>query len=172
MELESELEDEVEDLVHSDEDTKYLVFDQQLQQLFKRCQECGEVILEDCTTKHSVGSMLVVKTICAAGHEVRWQSQQTYGRAPAGNVLLAAAILFAGGLFLTFNIFAEALKLVFISSVTYYKYQRTVLCPLIHHGASTKNQCMQSCQEAALNFWATLGATAQVTEQTIAHTQL
>ena len=41
MELESELEDEVEDLMHSDEDTKYLVFDQQLQQLFKHCQECG-----------------------------------------------------------------------------------------------------------------------------------
>ena len=37
MELESELEDEVEDFVHSDRDTKYLVLDQQLQQLFKRC---------------------------------------------------------------------------------------------------------------------------------------
>ena len=86
--------------------------------------------------------------------------------------LLAAAILFAGVLFSRFSTFAEALKLVFISSATYYKYQRTVLCPLIRHGASTKNQCVQSCQEAALNFWATLGATAQVTQQNIAHTQL
>ena len=130
--------------MHSDEDTKYLVFDQQLQQLFKRCQECGEIILEDCTTKHSVGSMLVVKTMCAAGHEVRWQSQPTYGRAPAGNVLLAAAILFAGGLFSTFSTFAEALKLVFISSATDYNYQRTVLCSLLHHAWSKHKESVRA----------------------------
>ena len=59
--------------------------------------------------------MVVIKTTCADGPEVSWKSQPRYGKAPAGNLLIAAAILFVGGLFAKFEMFAEALKLAFIS---------------------------------------------------------
>ena len=116
-----------------DKDSKYLVFDQQLGELFCRCQKCGAINLPDCTTKYTVGSMLVVKTTCASGHEVTWKSQPTYGKAPAGNILLASAILFVDGLFGKFQAFAEALKLSFISRTFFFTTQRDFLCPVINY---------------------------------------
>ena len=38
-----------------DKDSKYLVFDHQLGELFCRCQKCGAINLPDCTTKYTVG---------------------------------------------------------------------------------------------------------------------
>ena len=86
--------------------------------------------------------MVVVKTLCTTGHEVSWKSQPTYGKAPAGNVFIAAAILFVGGLFTTFRTFATTLKLAFIGRTRFYKFQRNILCPVIHHAWTLHQQSL------------------------------
>ena len=125
-----------------DADSKYIIFDEQLNILLRRCQDCGAPNLPDCTHKYRVGSMVVVKTLCTAGHEVSWKSQPTYGKAPAGNVFIAAAILFVGGLFTTFRTFATTLKLAFIGRTRFYKFQRNILCPVIHHAWTLHQQSL------------------------------
>ena len=52
------------------ESDKFIVFNKQLEQLLQCCQECGAVNSPECTTKHRVGSMVVIKKTCAEGREV------------------------------------------------------------------------------------------------------
>ena len=50
---------------------------------------------------------------------------------PLGNLLLAGAILFTGGQFLTFQNFANILHLAFLSESTFYAIQSSYLFPVV-----------------------------------------
>ena len=89
-------------------DRKFIVFESQLLSLFQWCHSCGlEVELKTST----VGTMLVVEGMCPDGHILHWQSQPTVNRTPAGNLLLAAAILLCGLTFTSIANLADVLNL-------------------------------------------------------------
>ena len=102
-------------------DRKYIVHDRQLDHLFRRCQECGAHVMT--VTKKEHGSLLSVETTCAADHIVVWHSQPTHGRGytlgGCGTWLIAAAILFCGGSFQTFALFATLLNLAIVGERSY-----------------------------------------------------
>ena len=65
---------------------KYIVFEEELLNLFGRCLECGDEVLEKELLKK--GSALKVTTLCKNFHSKEWVSQPLVNRAAAGNVLL------------------------------------------------------------------------------------
>ena len=75
----------------------FVVFNSNLNNLFKRCQERGDVVIEQ--KRKTVGSMLSVELVCQSGCKMTWESQPVVKRKPLGNLLLAASILFTGNNF-------------------------------------------------------------------------
>ena len=92
---------------------KYIVFENQLEKLLSHCPDCGAPVEEAEQT--ITGSLLSVNLHCLNGHNVVWDSQPTYGRGMVktgyGNLLIAAAILFSGGLYSSFSLWASLLNL-------------------------------------------------------------
>ena len=62
-----------------------------------------------------------------------WESQPSYGNMPAGNILLSASILFAGGSSRETLRVLKHLKIARISERTFYNHQKTILFPAIQH---------------------------------------
>ena len=75
-----------------------LVYEEELQYLFRRCQKCGQ--LNDASRTHvnkRDGSQFTVHLHCWDGCDTKWQSQPSskYMRG-LGNLDLTTAIFFAG----------------------------------------------------------------------------
>lgn len=98
---------------------KFIIFESCLTQLLpKSCQMCGRPWSSSLKT---VGTMLSVKSCCAhCANEAAWKSQPFVGAKPAGNVLLAATLLFSG---------CSAAKA--LSRQTYFQYQTCYLVPAV-----------------------------------------
>ncbi|KAH7948148.1 hypothetical protein HPB52_018774 [Rhipicephalus sanguineus] len=109
------------------EERKFLVFESNLRELLAFCRVCHK----RCRNEFKVvGSMLHVTSSCPH-HTETWQSQPLVGNKPAGNVLLAAAILFSG---CTVATFLRALKSINVQTVherTFFNYQRGYFLPAI-----------------------------------------
>ena len=111
-------------------DRKFIVFESQLMMLFKRCRSCG---LEMVKLKTSTsGTLLEVSGICPDGHVLFWQSQPVVIHIPAGNLLLAAAILLSGQTFTSFANLADVLNLVMFGERHYYDIQSEYVYPVVH----------------------------------------
>ncbi|XP_063967630.1 uncharacterized protein LOC135157074 [Lytechinus pictus] len=113
---------------------KYVVFDEQLNDLFYRlkCKSCSDGHIAELK-KYTVGTMLVVNVLCVCGSLVyRWQSQPTIGRQPVGNLLLSASIMFTGKTYEDFKVLADLFNLQFISDTTFYDIHNKILLPVIH----------------------------------------
>jgi len=108
-------------------DRKFIVFESQLMMLFKMCRSCGQEMV-DLKTSTS-GTLFEVNGTCPDGHVLQWQSQPVVRRIPAGNLLLAAAILLSGQ---TFTSFADVLNLVMFGERHYYDLQREYVYPVVH----------------------------------------
>ena len=78
------------------------------------------------------GTLLVIKGSCHDGHIVNWQSQPLIGRIPAGNLLLACAILFSGSTFTKLETIANLLNLAIFNERTFYRIQEARLFPLVN----------------------------------------
>ena len=111
------------------EPDKYLVFDEQLNALFKFCSSCGSPVVEK--SSFTRGTMLAVRWVCQANCSGTWYSQPTERAMPLGNLLVAGAILFCGGQYQKFSEFAKLLHLPWISSSTFYTVQESYLFPVI-----------------------------------------
>lgn len=77
---------------------KFIVYEEKLMELFKNCPVCSR----HCAIKsRTVGTVLHVDQACAhcEFHKV-WTSQPYVNNIPAGNLQLAAAVLFTGSSFL------------------------------------------------------------------------
>lgn len=77
--------------------TKYIVHEDKLMELFKRCPVCTR----SCEiTKNVIGTLLQVKQSCSHCDYVhQWSSQPMVNNIPAGNLQLCAAVLFTGSSF-------------------------------------------------------------------------
>lgn len=111
-------------------DPKYIVFEDKLLELFKRCAVCGEDVLEKDLVKK--GSALKVTTFCKNAHSKEWVSQPNLKRAAAGNLLLSGAILFTGRTFSRVSEMASTINLAFPGESDYLNYQRRHLFPIIN----------------------------------------
>ncbi|XP_077561432.1 uncharacterized protein LOC144177721 isoform X2 [Haemaphysalis longicornis] len=108
---------------------KFIVFESKLRQLFASCQHCQE----PCQVLFKVeeGSMLRVESTCRVGHTIIWESQPFLNQKPAGNALLAAAILFAGCSVAPCLRALQSINVQAISETTYYTYQKRYLVPAV-----------------------------------------
>ena len=111
-------------------ETKFIVFESCLAELLKHCPCCGAVVTESSSS--TSGSLLKVKLSCHKGHVTQWNSQPLVNKTPAGNLLLASAILFTGNTFTPVNNFAECFGLEFIKESTFYEIQNEYLFPVIN----------------------------------------
>ena len=87
------------------EDVKFLVFEKELHELFKRCQECGEAVMKKETSTQ--GTQLYVTLKCTNGHIKFWKSQPMLKGMPAGNLLMASSILLSGATYTKIASLAE-----------------------------------------------------------------
>lgn len=124
-----ELSDEECSQKSPEEDKKYLVFGNCLEKLFRRCQLCGNLIIN--SENRTKGSMVTYVTTCSAGCSNTWHSQPMIRAMPLGNLLLAGAILFTGGQYTKYADFAKVLNLEFLCESTFYSLQNTYLFPVI-----------------------------------------
>ena len=122
-------EDDDEDSSSSTRRDKYIVFEECLNELFKSCLECGGPVLKK--TKFTTGSMVTFHLECHAGHHRTWRSQPVVKKAPLGNVLLSAAILFSGLCYTAVCDMARCLGLQFLSRTVFCAYQKKTLVPVI-----------------------------------------
>ena len=121
---------------------KFLVFESCLFKLLKQCRSCGQEVELNTSVR---GTLLVVNDTCPDGHVLSWQSQPLINDMGAGNLLVAAAILFCGLTFTGISNLAKLLNLAMFSESTFYRLQREYLFPVIHI-----NYIMQ--QDAVLEF--------------------
>ena len=76
---------------------KFIVFEDCLMVLFKKCQNCGDETTT--TTTRVIGTFLNVIQHCSKCFFMyKWDSQPVIKDIPAGNILLSASILFSGSL--------------------------------------------------------------------------
>ena len=112
-----------------DDDTKFIAFNSCIQSLLHYCPSCGAPT--DSLTQFCTGTLLTVNISCLNGHDVKWTSQPLIAGMPAGNLNVAAAILFSGQTYQRLSHFADILKIVFISESTYYRIQYQYVFPVI-----------------------------------------
>jgi len=128
--------DESDDEVNSNDSTHpsrtFIVFESQLDELFKFCHNCKSLVCE--VRKTTRGSMVTIQTLCINHHEFTWKSQPTttHKNIPSGNLLIPAAIICTGGTFQEFSNFAEALQLQFIGKSSFFKMQSDFILPVIN----------------------------------------
>lgn len=112
-----------------------------------RCQTPG------CTLKpnikyHLIGLTLVVNCICEAGHKYRFCSSHQVNDIYANNLQPAASILLSGNQFSKVKRMAEFLGLAFLSSSTFYRFQRLYLIPEVNEWWSwTQKQILSQFSE-------------------------
>ena len=116
---------------------KFLVFGSCLNELLKRCPECGDAIIQQ--KNKTSGSMLLVELTCHSGHTKTWESQPVVKRKPLGNLLLAAAILFTGNTFTSISNLASCLNLQFFCERVFYDTQRKYLFPVVNEAWEVEN---------------------------------
>ena len=134
FETDSDRENHLQATSMTDQDlnteNKYLIFDTQLDKLFKFCPDCGSYIIHD--KKHVTGTMVTVSYSCQYGHNNSWHSQPVIRQMPAGNLLTSAAILLSGSTYSKLNEFFSILHVPFIGQSEFYQIQNTYLAPVIN----------------------------------------
>ena len=112
------------------EQRKYLVFENEIDKLFKICPDCKE----DVSSIHKIvtGTMLTVSYKCTLGHTNVWRSQPSLRRMPSGNLLISAAILLSGSSYNKIQNFFSILRMPVLSESEFYRIQSTYLNPTIN----------------------------------------
>ncbi|XP_022101363.1 uncharacterized protein LOC110984997 isoform X2 [Acanthaster planci] len=110
---------------------KYIVFEGELLKLFKKCFKCGSRKVS--LTKRTVGTFLSVFQRCGAckSKETTWSSQPWLGATPAGNLLLSAAVLFAGASPSQALRMLTSMGVACISLRTFFSHQKIHLLPSV-----------------------------------------
>ncbi|XP_041457112.1 uncharacterized protein LOC121430959 isoform X2 [Lytechinus variegatus] len=111
---------------------KYIVFEEQLIELFRQCRSCHLPCSVEIQQPANFGSRIKVVSTCEeCGSRHEWSSQPTVGNLSAGNILLSSAILFAGASATKiFKIF-KIMNLRGISTSTFNEHQTKYLQPAV-----------------------------------------
>ena len=136
----TEEEEETEGALRKEK--KFIVFESCLLKLLEQCRSCGQEVELNTSVR---GTLLVVHGTCPDGHVLNWQSQPLVRDMGAGNLMVAAAILFCGLTFTGISNLAKLLNLAMFSESSFYGLQKEYLFPVIH-----TNYVMQ--QNAVLEF--------------------
>lgn len=108
--------------------SKTIVNDSCLMELFKKCQTCGQPITKK-KVSHS-GAQKKVRWSCLGGHKGTWMSSpHLWETFPEIHLLTALSVLFSGGSFTHFKKWAEHLHLNFIGHKTFSEIQKAYLNP-------------------------------------------
>lgn len=127
----SEVETDLPSTIKSpQDDLVFLVFEQQLFELFKKCPECGAPVVHK--DKSTQGTLLCVHLKCLNGHKFSWNSQPMLGRMAAGNLLLTSSIVLSGATYTKTACMAEVLKLQFLSEKTFCNIQDEYVFPVVN----------------------------------------
>ncbi|CAB4013794.1 Hypothetical predicted protein, partial [Paramuricea clavata] len=96
-----------------------------------RCQTPGCTAKPD-TKYHFVGITAIVISRCSSGHNNRFTSSHELNDIYANNLQTATSIMLSGSNFAKVERMAKFLNLEFISSSTYYRFQRLYMIPEIN----------------------------------------
>jgi len=117
-------------IMQPQDDMKYIVFEQKLNELLERCPQCGSPVIEK--QKDTKGTLLIITLSCINHHSYIWQSQPMLNRMAAGNLLLPASILLSGATYTKIATVADILNLQFLSEKTFCDIQNEYLFPVIN----------------------------------------
>ena len=112
--------------------SKFLVFESALMLLFMTCRFCGNSTRD--LKKTISGSFLQITQYCAVcRRRWNWESQPLIGTIPAGNILISAAILYAGALPAKALRIFTILQCATITRKTFFSHQKEILQPAVHY---------------------------------------
>ncbi|XP_035679987.1 uncharacterized protein LOC118418249 [Branchiostoma floridae] len=149
-ESESESECELVDEECLLEGRRFIVFGEQLKELFQKCPSCGGQTLLDTKTR---GCAVSITYTCENNHTGTWQSQPYDKGRARGNLLIPSAILFTGGSVSKFIDFADCLQLQFFSEQHFHSIQRTFAIPVVNeHYLSQQNMALDLCRGAPIDI--------------------
>ena len=130
-ELEKESSSDCESCINvtnPQDDMIYLVFEQQLFELFMKCPQCGATVIEK--EKRTQGTFLTVELGCTHGHKYLWRSQPMLNRMAAEKLLVSSSILLSGATYTGISYLAEVLNLQFLSKKSCCNIQDGYLFPI------------------------------------------
>ena len=126
-----------------DNESKSIVFDSCLKQLFQICRKCGTIVKNAYLSQK--GSLICVTTECKAGHIEPWFSQPFTKGMATGNLICSGGILFTGNHFTRVNAVMSACNIRFFKKSTFYYIQRKYLWPVVNnHFLKQQKEVLQS----------------------------
>lgn len=119
------------DSVPDYEDTKYIVFESNLRELFDKCPVCNG----DCNVqRQKCGTFVSFSQHCPqCMYSRKWQNQPVMKSTPVGDLQLSAAIYFSGGSFQKTQRICKAMNLQIHQMDTFRRHSRMFLEPAINH---------------------------------------
>ncbi|CAM4572641.1 unnamed protein product [Leuciscus chuanchicus] len=113
----------------SHEDTKYIVFENFLLELFETCPVCSR---DSNIQPRSNGTFLAIDQLCPHCEYFRqWKSQPCVGSTPVGNLQLSASLYFSGASFFQMKKVFESMHLKMFKYRTFRRHASMYLEPLI-----------------------------------------
>ncbi|XP_073693994.1 uncharacterized protein [Garra rufa] len=113
----------------SHEDTKYIVFENCLLELFESCPACSRAC--DIQLRGN-GTFVAIDQHCPHCEYFRqWKSQPCVGSTPVGNLQLSASLYFTGASFFQIKKVFESMHLKMLKYSTFRRHARIYLEPLI-----------------------------------------
>ncbi|VDI52698.1 Hypothetical predicted protein [Mytilus galloprovincialis] len=140
----SDEEEEIEGIIAINEqkneakERKFIVFETELQDLFRECAECRKTLTSEEIVKKVTGTFIQVNIICDCGYTKSWKSQPMSNTMPVGNLVLAGAILFSGSNPSKALNFMKHAGVQFFSLRTYNYMQTAYLVPTVNSVWSRK----------------------------------
>ena len=133
----------LEDNEQSSKESKSIVFDSCLKQLFQICRNCGDVVKKAHLKQR--GSLICDTTVCTAGHTELWFSQPFTKGTATGNLICAGGILFTGNHFSRASALMSACNIRFFKKGNFNLIQRKYLWPVVNNGYLTQqNEILRS----------------------------
>ena len=127
----------------SSNESKSIVFDSCLKQLFQICRRCGAIVINAYLMQR--GSLICVTTKCKAGHTEPWFSQPFTKGMAAGNLICSGGILFTGNHFAGVSAVMSACNIRFFEKGNFYYIQRKYLWPVVNnHYLIQQKEALQS----------------------------
>ncbi|KAL1437561.1 hypothetical protein MTO96_048836 [Rhipicephalus appendiculatus] len=119
----------VEEPLHAER--KFIVFESSLRELFANCSACGQALGN--LNFSVVGTLVVVEGVCEQQHKLQWRSQPLVrgSGAGAGNLLLAAGMLYSGCVVAATIRCLNSIGVQTITERTFYNYRRAYLLPAV-----------------------------------------
>ncbi|XP_060885019.1 uncharacterized protein LOC132955939 isoform X5 [Labrus mixtus] len=112
-------------------DTKYIVFDSCLRELFETCPVCKR---QSEVQRQSTGTLVAFKQLChICNYSRKWQSQPIVASTHVGNLELSAATNFTGASFFQLAKVCKAIQLWIFQYDTFRRHARNFLEPANIH---------------------------------------